>query len=115
MKTTLRWAIWLNVINTLAVFFVINRWTAASLSFLGGVLGYIGLLPLMAVSALLARQKGIEGSLFALLMSVNNFGQLAATFVGGKLFDIMGLPGLILVSAAVSGTGLLFVRRLKTV
>ena len=115
MKTTLRWAIWLNVVNILTTFLVVDRLSAATLSLLGGTLGYLGLLPLMAAAALLSRQKGIEGSLFALLMSVNNLGQLVATFIGGKLFGIMGLPGLILLSAGVSVTGLVFVGKLKTV
>ena len=115
MKTTLRWAIWLNVVNILTTFLVVGWMSAATFSLLGGVLGYLGLLPLMSAAALLSRQKGIEGSLFALLMSVNNLGQLVATFIGGKLFGIIGLPGLILLSAGVSLTGLYFVGKLKTV
>ena len=115
VKTTLRWAIGLNVINTLTTFLIVGRFSAAAFSLAGGVLGYLGLLPLMAAAALLSRQKGIEGSLFALLMSVNNLGQLMATFMGGKLFGIMGMSGLILISAAVCLSGLFFVEKLKTV
>ena len=115
MKTTLRWAVWLNAINILTTFCVIGRWSAVMFSFFGGVLGYLGLLPLMAAAALLSRKKGIEGSLFALLMSVNNLGQLVATFIGGNLFGIIGIPGLILLSTAVSLAGLFLIGKLKTV
>lgn len=115
MKTTLRWAVWLNAVNILTTFCVRGRWSAAVFSFLGGVLAYLGLLPLMATAALLSRRKGIEGSLFALLMSVNNLGQLVATFIGGNLFGIIGIPGLILLSTAVSLAGLFLITKLKTV
>lgn len=115
VKKTLRWAVWLNFLNVLTTYWVIDRWTGATLSFLGGITGYISLLPFMAAAALLSRQKGIEGSLFALLMSINNLGQLVSTFIGGKLFDIMGLAPLILLSAMVALSGLFFVTRLRTV
>ena len=115
LKTTLRWAIGLNVVNILTTFLVVGKTSAMTFSFLGGILGYLGLLPLMAVAAILSRSRGIEGSLFALLMSINNLGQLLATFIGGKLFDIMGLHGLIILSAGVSLFGLWFVGKLKTV
>lgn len=115
IKKTLRWAVWLNLLNVLATYLILNRWSALALSFLGGVTGYISLLPFMAAAALLSRNKGIEGALFALLMSVNNLGQLLSTFIGGKLFDIIGLAPLILLSAAITLIGLVFVARLKTV
>ena len=86
IKRTLRWAIGLNL-----------------------------LLPLMATAAILSHQKGIEGSLFALLMSVNNLGQVLSIFIGGKLFDIIGLPPLILLSAGMGGVGFFFVSKLKRI
>jgi predicted MFS family arabinose efflux permease len=115
LKRMLAWGIGLNAVSVLSSYLVVNRWSAATLFFLGGILGYVSLLPLMASAAVLARKKGIEGSLFALLMSVHNLGQIVATFLGGKLFDIIGLGSLIFLSALVGLTGFLFVRQLRTV
>lgn len=115
IKKTLRWAVGLNFLNVLTAYLIVNRGSAVFFSLLGGVTGYVSLLPLMAAAAILSRHKGIEGSLFALLMSVNNLGQLVSTLVGGRLFDIMGLAPLIFLSATVALSGFFFVDRLKTV
>ncbi len=115
VKRMLRWAIWLNFVNVLATTLVKNWWGAVALSFLGGILGYLSLLPFLAAAAMLSRRPGIEGSLFALLMSVNNLAQLVWTFIGGKFFDIIGLAPLIFLSAGIGLSGLFFVARLKTV
>lgn len=115
LKRMLRWAIGLNFVNVLTAYLVVNWWSAAMLSFFGGILGYLSLLPFLAAAAVLSRRRGIEGSLFALLMSVNNLGQLVSTFIGGKFFDIIGLAPLIFLSGAIGLTGLFFVARLRTV
>lgn len=115
IKKTLSWAIGLNTLNVLTTLLILNRWTAVSLFFIGGILGYLTLLPLMATAAVLSRQKGVEGSLFALLMSLNNLGQVLSIFIGGRLFDIIGLPPLILLSAGVGLVGFFFVSKLKGV
>jgi len=114
LKKALFWSVVLNTVNVLSTFWIFNGWSASVLFFLGGIGGYLSLLPLMAVAAVLSRQKGIEGSLFALLMSVQNLGQILSMYLGGKLFDIMGLPMLILFSAAIGLSGFFFVARLKT-
>lgn len=113
LKTGLRIAVWLNTLNILSTYLVINRSSATALSLLGGVLAYLSLLPLMGAAALLSRQKGMEGSLFALLMSVNNLGQIVSAFMGAKLFAIIGLKFLIFFSALIGLCGLFFVGRLK--
>ncbi len=115
VKTMLRIAFYLSTLNILTAFLIRDPVSAATLSFLGGVLGYLGLLPLLSAAALLSKQKQIEGSLFALLMSVYNLGQLLATLIGGKLFGVIGLEGLFLLSAAVTLSGVFFVNRLKSV
>jgi len=113
MKKMLVWSVVLNVVNVLSIFLIQSRVSAVLLSLVGGVTGYLSFLPLIATAAFLSRRVGIEGSLFALLMSVNNLGQLVSVFIGGKLFDIMGLVPLILLSAAVVLAGLLFIQRMK--
>ena len=115
VKRMLRWAIGLNFINVLTTYLVTNWWSAVALSFLGGILGYLSLLPFLTAAAVLSRREGIEGSLFALLMSVNNLAQLVWTFIGGKFFDIIGLAPLVFLSAVIGLSGLFFVARLKTV
>jgi len=114
VKKTLFLAVGINVVNILSTYGILNTWSAAALSFLGGILSYLTLLPLMASAALFSRKPGIQGSLFALFMSVHNLGQILSTFLGGKLFDIMGLRMLILVSALVSLPGLVFASRIKS-
>lgn len=114
MKSALYWSLALNFINVLSSYAVIGRLSAGVLFFLGGVAGYVSLLPLLAAAAVLSRQKGVEGSLFALLMSIYNLGQILATFAGGKLFDRIGLFPLIFLSGGVGLAGFLFVPRLKT-
>lgn len=113
VKTTLRWSIGLNAVNVLSTYFIRSETSAALLFFAGGVLAYLTLLPLMGGAALLSRRKGIEGSLFALMMSVHNLGQILSVFIGGKLFDIIGLGWLILLSGTIGLTGLLFVSCLR--
>lgn len=114
LKKTLQWAVWLNVISTLSAFGMVNHSTAMVLSYLGGVVGYLSLLPLLGTAAVLSRQKGIEGSLFALLMSIYNLGQIFSNFIGGRLFDIIGLAPLIGLSAVTPLIGLFFIHQLKT-
>lgn len=113
LKRTLLISVVFNLISTISSFGVLNAWSAATLFFVGGVLTYLSLLPLMATAAFLSRKQGIEGSLFALLMSVFNLGQILSAFIGGKLFDIIGLHPLIFLSAVSGLTGFFFIRRLK--
>lgn len=113
LKNALFLSLGLNFINSLSTYGVQNSWTASILFSLGGILGYLGLLPLMAAAAFLSRRSGVEGSLFALLMSVFNLGQILAGFIGGRLFDIIGLQALIFLSALVGLSGFLFIRPLK--
>jgi len=115
LKKALLMAVALNTVGTLSSFLVINRHSAVFLSIGGGVIGYMGLLPLMAAAGVLSRQRGIEGSLFALLMSVHNLGQIVSTFIGGKLLVIIGLPNLIGLSAVVGLVGFIFISRLKLI
>ncbi len=43
-----------------------------------------------------------EGTFFAALMSINNLAGIASAYVGGKLFEVVGLRNLILISAAAT-------------
>jgi predicted MFS family arabinose efflux permease len=43
-----------------------------------------------------------EGTFFAALMSVSNLGSSGGEWLGGQLYDLIGLPWLIAVSAAAT-------------
>jgi predicted MFS family arabinose efflux permease len=43
-----------------------------------------------------------EGTFFAALMSINNLAGIGSAYVGGKLFESVGLQKLILISAAAT-------------
>ena len=78
-----------------------------------GILGYMVLLPLFSASAALAHGTGVEGSLFATLMSLFNLGQALASFAGGLLFEQIGLKPLIVVTAIFGLSALFIISRFK--
>jgi predicted MFS family arabinose efflux permease len=53
--------------------------------------------------------RGVEGTFFALLMSVYNGGVQLSTNVGGRLYTEIGFTPLVLVSAAGTAAALLLV------
>ncbi len=112
-KLTLRIAITLNSLNILSTLLISDTQSAFILIFIGGMLSCITLLPIMSVSAMLTHHSGVEGSLFAVLMSVFNLGQILFGFLGGKLYPFTGLYPLIWVSGIVSLLGLWVVERLQ--
>lgn len=91
----------LNVFNILSSYLLRGVDSAAWLVFLGGIAGGMTILPLMTASAILTTQSGTEGTLFALLMGVYNLSQILWGIIGGKLFPILGLWGLIATAAAI--------------
>lgn len=114
LKKALYFAIWIGFFEILLCLIVQSRETAIMVFFFGGILGYLSLLPMMSSSARLAHGTGVESSLFAVLMGIFNAGQSMCTFFGGWLFDKIGLPLLIVLTAVLSLSGLLVIRRLKS-
>ena len=112
-KVTLRIAITLNSLNILSTLLISDTQSAFILIFIGGMLSCITLLPIMSVSAMLTHHSGVEGSLFAVLMSIFNLGQICFGFLGGKLYPFTGLYPLIWVTGVVSLLGLLVVEKLQ--
>jgi predicted MFS family arabinose efflux permease len=104
----------MDVLSTLLCFLILNRFSAITLSFITGIMAYLTLLPLMAAAAKLAHGTGIEGALFAILMSVRNIGVVVSTFIGGYVYHLVGLRILILFSAVATASGLIIIRKLKT-
>ena len=113
LKNALYIAILLGFLEILSCLFIQGRGTAFAIFFLGGILGYLGLLPMMSSSARLAHGTGIESSLFAILMGIFNAGQSISTFCGGWLYERIGLPLLIAFTAFLTLIGLLVIRKLK--
>jgi predicted MFS family arabinose efflux permease len=94
------------------LFFAVALGVAATLGFIGlsgpksaillfFLFGTISQITHLAVLDLAARSCPVraEGTVFALLMSSLNVGRTGSTFLGGWLYDYLGLTPLILVSA----------------
>jgi len=91
----------LGVIATLAYLLLAGPWSAALLAV---VTGGISMVAALATYDLAARScpERAEGTFFAALMSIANLGTAGSAFVGGRLYDWLGLGPLILVSAAAT-------------
>lgn len=114
LHQTLYWAVIIGFFNILMTLAIFNHASAFAISFLLGVLGYMVLLPVFSSSASLAHATGVESSLFAILMSLFNLGQALASFLGGILFEWMGLRALIISVAFFGLLALLLVPRFKS-
>ncbi len=112
-KVTLRIAIALNSVNILSTLLISDTQSAFFIIFIGGMMSCFTLLPIMSFSAMLTHHSGVEGSLFAVLMSIFNLGQILFGFLGGKLYPYTGLYPLIWVTGILSLLGLLVVERLQ--
>ncbi|MBI3317152.1 MAG: MFS transporter [Candidatus Omnitrophica bacterium] len=112
-KITLRWAILLNSINIFSTLLIRDTTSAFLLIFIGGVMGCLTLLPIMSSSAILTHHTQVEGSLFAVLMSVFNLGQILFGFLGGKIYVLIGLHTLIICTGVLGILGFIFVERLR--
>ncbi|MBI4394793.1 MAG: MFS transporter [Candidatus Omnitrophica bacterium] len=114
LRTSLIWAIGLGFMNILLALAIQNYPSAFAVSLLSGILGYLILLPLFSSAARLAHGSGVEGSLFAILMSVFNLGQAVASFWGGALYEWIGLKPLIVLTAFLVLPAFLVIPRLKS-
>lgn len=79
------------------------------------LVGAIFMIAHLTVLDLAARScpKGIEGTVFALLMSVFNIGSMGSRFLGGWLYDVVGLNPLIMISALFTAGCWLIIPLLK--
>ncbi|MBI3306224.1 MAG: MFS transporter [Candidatus Omnitrophica bacterium] len=111
-KRILSWAIILNCINILSALLIVSKVSAFVIVLVGGALGCLVMLPLMSTAAILTHHSQVESAIFAILMSIFNFGQIAAGMSGARLYSLVGLRPLILMAGLVGLLGILFVRRL---
>ena len=113
LENVVRFAILVNLANSLSILFIFNKISAVFLVFLGGWMACITILPIMAACAVFSRNSGVEGTLFAILASIYNLGQMGFAFLGGKMHAFLGLKPLILFAAAITLCILLLLPRLK--
>ncbi len=90
-----------------------NQASALILVFMGGIMGCLVMLPVMSSAAALTHNTGVESTLFAILMSVFNFGQITFGFLGGRLYERIGLYPLIVAAGTIALTGIFFVERIE--
>lgn len=109
----LKWALILNIANILSTFLIRNQVSAFVFVLIGGIMACLTLLPIMAATAIFSRGSGIEGTLFAVLMSVYNLGQIFFGYLGGIVYPMTGIAPLIWVSAIAGAFTLLIIDRLQ--
>ncbi len=103
---TLRIAILINSINILSSLLIADTKTAFIIIFIGGAMGCLVMLPIASSVAAVGHQSGVEGTLFAVLMTIFNVGQIIFGFLGGKLFNVVGLVPLIIIAGMTALLGL---------
>ncbi|HOW59474.1 MAG TPA: MFS transporter [Candidatus Omnitrophota bacterium] len=111
MKKFLVIAVFVGVFATLSYFIYFVPWLmlhsqvlkglALAMNFLLGMASAVIFLALLNLAAKVSPQYA-GGTIFALLMSFYNFGQMGSSALGGFLFPRVGLEMLILISAAFS-------------
>lgn len=114
LKKILKWTIIIGAASTLTMFLVLDPTSATIVFLIGGVIGYIAFIPTMTV-AVLATPKDAEASVYALLMSVSNFGGIVSTYLGGQLYEIIGLKALLLLATVTSFLPLLVLNHLDKI
>ncbi len=112
-KIVLRWAIVLNCINIFSTLLISNEKSAFILVFISGAMGCLVMLPIMSSAASLTHHSGVEGTLFAILMSIFNLGQIIFGYLGGRFFEPIGLYPLIIITGISSLSALYFVNKLE--
>ncbi|MBI4971338.1 MAG: MFS transporter [Candidatus Omnitrophica bacterium] len=104
----------INLINTLACLWVFNFTSAAIIFSISGVFAYITFLPLLSACAKLTHGTGVEGCLFAVLMSIHNFGNILSGIIGGAIYPQIGLTALIIGTGILGLTAIPFILKLKS-
>lgn len=112
LKKILKWSVIGGSIVTLFAFVVFNPFSAVIIHLCWGIVGYICFLPVMKL-AVRSCPKNLEATVFALLMSVGNFGNTFAIFSSGYVYQYYGLKALILMAAIGGLLALPFIKYLK--
>jgi MFS family permease len=106
------WSIGVSVVGTLTYLLYRDRTSAIVIDTLFGVVAMITQLAFLDLAAK-SCPKRVEGTFFALLMSVYNGGVQLSTNVGGRLYDWLGFTPLVLISAGFTAAAWLLVPLVK--
>lgn len=98
LRRLLGLAVGLGVLSTLSFISLIGPTSAVGIFFVSGLLSQITHLAVLDLAARSCPARA-EGTVFALLMSCLNIGRTGSTFIGGWLYDHVGITPLICVSA----------------
>ena len=101
LKTIIVWVIGLSAVATLGYLLYRDRTSAIIIDGTFGVLSMITQLAFLDLAAK-ACPPHVEGTFFALLMSVFNGGTQLSMNVGGRLYDSYGFTPLVFISAVVT-------------
>jgi MFS family permease len=101
LRSLLNLSIAIGVLGTLAYYGLVGWWSAVGLTVLVSFITAIAMLATLDLAAR-AVPPHAEGTLFAALMSVSNLGATGAEWLGGQLYDLVGLNWLIALSAAAT-------------
>jgi len=106
------WVIGLSAVATLGYLLYRGRTSAIAIDVTFGVLAMITQLAFLDLAAKACPPR-VEGTFFALLMSVFNGGTQLSMNVGGRLYDSYGFTTLVFISAAVTAAAWVFVPFVK--
>ncbi|HSF05498.1 MAG TPA: MFS transporter [Methylomirabilota bacterium] len=101
LRRLIVWSIGVAVVTTLG--YLLYE-TPASAVIIDSVFGVVGMIAQLAFLDLAAKAcpPRVEGSFFALLMSVYNIGVKGSQITGGYLYDALGFTPLVLISATMT-------------
>lgn len=97
MRRLLNLSVGIGVVAAFSYWGLVGRWSAIALTIGNGMITMIASLATYDLAARSCPDRA-EGTFFAALMSIANIGTAGSQFVGGKLYDWLGLKPLILVS-----------------
>lgn len=97
MRRLLNLSVGIGVATAFAYWGLVGRWSAIALTLGNGMVTMIASLATFDLAARSCPDRA-EGTFFAALMSIANIGTAGSQFVGGKVYDWLGLTPLILVS-----------------
>ena len=101
LRPLLNLAVAIGVGGTLAYYGLVGWWSAVALTV---AVSFVTAVAMLATLDLAARAvpSHAEGTFFAALMSVSNLGSTGAEWLGGQLYELVGLSWLIAISAATT-------------
>ncbi|MBI4572735.1 MAG: MFS transporter [candidate division NC10 bacterium] len=97
MRRLLNLSVGIGVATAFAYWGLVGRWSAVALTIGNGAISMIAALATYDLAARSCPDKA-EGTFFAALMSIANIGTAWSQFLGGRLYDWLGMKLLILVS-----------------